>query len=343
MVAASNPCAHCNATVPAGTRRRVRDRLYLCQSFACHTAFTTHTVTHRYKAFTPAFREAVASFVTVKGRTVTVYHKDLGRLTDAANDNARVLEEQKTRTLAERCFNGFAIGAGIFNPARKVHPHRLLATLASDPRTSRLFPALHLATSRGMAAVTAHDPPISMFTALTMENAEAFVDEASRLRDFGEMVSEFVTAQRAPATVHFKPDHWDDSFASTFAQYCRFDLGLVLMLASDDMLRGYARRTARAFMESRYLVGEPVTFTWPWLSMPLLSTSIVEGVPLGYFAFEEYIERFGLVRTCSRPWSRETHLEVSRPWAIWATQTLLLVLNRYGVTGVLIDTIISCV
>jgi hypothetical protein len=306
-------CFNCKGPLAPATRRRTRDALFICGGDDCRLAMRMHTVNALHKALSPAVRVELEELFSFRGRNIYTYGKDLALVKAAA---AACTAEHK----AECTFNFMAINASILNPRRAVPVHHRMRKEAPV----KLFPSLYLAMHKGMAALAACKQPLSTITHMTLENVSEFVDQASRVREFGELAADFAYKARAPDDTTFAPAGSDLGFASIFTDGTHeFDLGLVLRLTSEPALRTYANQVARRFLED-HLEDATTDFMWPWLYIKL--ESVTTRVSDAMIA--SYVEREGEAALAARTWSRETHLAVVRPWGIKATQTLLLVLYR---------------
>jgi hypothetical protein len=322
-------CFNCKGPLALGTRRRPSDKMYICGGDDCKVAMRMHTVNALHKALSPVARVELEELFSFRGHNIYSYGRDMERIKAVA---ARCTAERKT----ERAFNFMAINASIIDPGRAVPVHHRLRSEAPV----KLFWSLYLAMDKGMAALAACKQPLSTITHLTLENVSEFVDQASRVREFGELAAEFAYKARAPDDSTFTPAGSDLGFASIFTDGTHeFDLGLVLRLTSEPALRTYANQMARDFLED-HLEDATTDFMWPWLYIKLESaTTRVSDAMIA-----SYVEREGEAALAARTWSRETHMAVARPWAIKATQALLLVLYRElgaPIADALLDTIVA--
>lgn len=322
-------CANCRVPAPTGARPSATGKPYVCREFGCRAAMLPCTVTKLYSKLTPAARDALGCFTVNSRGSVRIASKDMDRVQAAVQACTEAAARAREELARERKFNTHVIMAAILMPGDKegMHPHMYPVPLTDQ------FPAFRMALNHGMAAAAAVRPRITNLTELTMENASVFVEEASRMRKFTELVSTFVSALRAPAHMHFHAADEHD-FEQLVTDYCQYSLDVVLAVVTKEALERYAVRVARSFLEQTYARDGPVTVAWPWLAQPLrggdmLATLSEVHRPLDAFYVRKFVERFTVSRGEARPWTRQNHLEVARPWALEAVPILLLVLYRH--------------
>lgn len=348
-------CHSCGCALGAETKRRRKDNILLCTTPLCQLSYRLFNITRIFKYALGPHEQATVLPVVFRGckpgaprRALHVYGKDYLVVSDALEAARARVEAARAARACEVKYNRALLNLVLCSPGYEaVDPSAAPFRLAD-------YLSLHVACRRGWAEVNAGRVQLSSFAEFTVATAHRVVDEAVLTRRFMDALCAFLASVRAPSMLHLNWPRQRNAFSpDAIVHYCRFDLTAIN--APGANLGTLARHSAREFMEAHYVkyflagvTDEPAA--WPWLLQPLRVRDLwFERVPLvardGPVEFTYAtcgLSQGGLSQVrydacvaahppelCgAQVWSRAVHLRMMRPWAIAATQQLLLVLHR---------------